>query len=116
MMGPKSTRVTACARPFCGPCNAIVCCLAQLEMRYRPGTARQKGRVARALEKLPNLSAAMERGELSYSNVRALTRVACGATEEYLLSIAKHGTEKNRTHLFLRINGAGARMFGSALA
>lgn len=34
----------------------------------------------------------MERGELSYSKVRALTRVACPATEEYFLSIALHGT------------------------
>jgi len=29
------------------------------------------------------------------SNVRALTRVACEATEEYLLSIARHGTAEH---------------------
>jgi hypothetical protein len=34
----------------------------------------------------------MERGELSYSKARALTRVACPATEEALLNIALHGT------------------------
>ena len=34
----------------------------------------------------------MEKGELSYSKVRALTRVACANTEEYLLEIALHGT------------------------
>jgi hypothetical protein len=34
----------------------------------------------------------MERGQLSYSKVRALTRVACTATEEYFLDIALHGT------------------------
>ena len=34
----------------------------------------------------------MEKGELSYSKVRALTRVACANTEEYLLQIALHGT------------------------
>lgn len=34
----------------------------------------------------------MERGQLSYSKVRALTRVACAATEEYFLDIALHGT------------------------
>ena len=44
------------------------------------GAAREKVRVARALEKLPKVSAAMERGELSYSNARAITRVACEAT------------------------------------
>lgn len=57
--------------------------------------AREKVRVARALEKLPHIAAAMERGELSYSNVRALTRVACEATEEYLLMIARHGTAEH---------------------
>lgn len=56
------------------------------------GAAREKVRVARALEALPSISAAMERGELSYSKVRALTRVATPATEETLLMIAQHGT------------------------
>jgi Domain of unknown function (DUF222) len=55
-------------------------------------TAREKVRVARALESLPKISAAMARGELSYWKVRELTRVACEGTEEYLLSIALHGT------------------------
>jgi hypothetical protein len=56
------------------------------------GAAREKVRVAHALVKLPKISAAMEKGELSYSKVRELTRVACSGTEEYLLSIALHGT------------------------
>jgi hypothetical protein len=56
------------------------------------GAAREKLRVAHALEKLPRISAAMARGELSYSKVRALTRVAAAETEELLLSIALHGT------------------------
>jgi Domain of unknown function (DUF222) len=55
-------------------------------------TAREKVRVARALESLPKISASMARGELSYWKVRELTRVACEGTEEYLLSIALHGT------------------------
>ena len=55
-------------------------------------TAREKVRVARALENLPKISAAMSRGELSYWKARELTRVACQGTEEYLLSIAMHGT------------------------
>ncbi|HEY0680964.1 MAG TPA: DUF222 domain-containing protein [Steroidobacter sp.] len=54
--------------------------------------AREKVRTARALENLPKISAAMERGEISYSKVRELTRVACPATEDYLLMIATHGT------------------------
>ncbi len=56
------------------------------------GAAREKVRVANALEKLPLIGAAMARGELSYSKVRALTRVACEATEPTFLSIALHGT------------------------
>ena len=56
------------------------------------GAAREKVRVAHALEKLPRISAAMERGTLSYSKVRALSRVANEATEEYFLDIALHGT------------------------
>jgi Domain of unknown function (DUF222) len=56
------------------------------------GAAREKVRTARALEDLPKISAAMARGEVCYSKVRALTRVACSGTEEYFLSIALHGT------------------------
>jgi hypothetical protein len=56
------------------------------------GAARERVRVAHALEALPHIAASMSRGELSYSKVRALTRVACPATEENLLNIALHGT------------------------
>ncbi len=38
-------------------------------------TAREKVRVARALERLPLVAKAMSRGELSFSRVRAITRV-----------------------------------------
>jgi hypothetical protein len=56
------------------------------------GAAREKVRVAHALPTLPKIAAAMARGELSYSKVRALTRVAEEATEDYFLMIALHGT------------------------
>ncbi len=59
------------------------------------GAARERVRVAHALENLPRISAAMARGEVSYSKVRALTRIACEETEEYLLSIALHGTAQH---------------------
>jgi uncharacterized protein DUF222/HNH endonuclease len=55
------------------------------------GAAREKVRVALALRDLPRVSAAMGRGELSYSKVRALTRAATPETEELFLSIALHG-------------------------
>jgi hypothetical protein len=56
------------------------------------GAAREKVRVARALDALPTLSAAMRRGELSYSKVRALTRIATPANEAELLVFAMAGT------------------------
>jgi hypothetical protein len=56
------------------------------------GAAREKVRVAHALEGLPNISAAMARGQISYSKVRAMTRVATAETDDYWLSIARHGT------------------------
>ena len=56
------------------------------------GTAREQVRVARALGGLPQTSAALAAGTLSYSKVRAMTRVACAATESSLLNIAEYGT------------------------
>lgn len=56
------------------------------------GAAREKVRVAHALENLPKISQAMECGQLSYSKVRALTRIACAEIEELLVMIALHGT------------------------
>ena len=52
------------------------------------GAAREKLRVATALADLNHVSAAMARGQLSYSKVRALTRVASPATEARLLAVA----------------------------
>src|SRR6202022_2907135 len=69
------------------------------------GAAREKVRVAHSLEKLPRISAAMARGELSYSKARALTRVACAQTEEYFLSIALHGTAAHVKNLVRQFRG-----------
>ena len=54
--------------------------------------AREKVRVARALPSLPLISAAFAGGVVSYSKVRAMTRVATPENEDYLLMIARHGT------------------------
>jgi hypothetical protein len=56
------------------------------------GAAREKVRAARALERLPLTSAAMARGELSFSQVRALTRVAKPDTEHALVELARGAT------------------------
>ena len=54
--------------------------------------AREKVRVAHALKDLPLISDAFRRGELSYSKVRAMTRIADASNEDYLLMITRHGT------------------------
>lgn len=54
--------------------------------------AREKVRVANALGDLPKIGASFASGEISYSKVRAMTRVATPDNEDYLLQIARHGT------------------------
>ena len=56
------------------------------------GPAREKVRVARRLPSLPLISAALAKGEISYSKVRALTRIATADNEAELLAFADHGT------------------------
>ncbi len=50
--------------------------------------AREYVRVAEALQELPVTRAAFARGELTFSKVRALTRVATASSEEGLLDLA----------------------------
>lgn len=54
--------------------------------------ARKQLRVAHSLEHLPGIAEAFRLGEVSYSKVRAMTRVATSDNERYLLQIARHGT------------------------
>jgi Domain of unknown function (DUF222)/HNH endonuclease len=55
-------------------------------------TALEKVRVAHALKTLPGISGAFASGELSYSKVRALTRVASRSNEDELLLFALRAT------------------------
>jgi Domain of unknown function (DUF222)/HNH endonuclease len=57
-----------------------------------PRSAREHVRVARSLRELPSIRGAFSRGELSYSKVRALTRVAEPDSEEELIELARHAT------------------------
>jgi len=57
-----------------------------------PQAAREQVRVARALKELPLIREAFGAGRISYSKVRAMTRVATPDSEEYLLMLAEHGT------------------------
>jgi len=56
---------------------------------YGPHAARERMRVARALVRLPETTAALARGELSYSAARELTRVATDETETAWLARAQ---------------------------
>jgi hypothetical protein len=53
---------------------------------------REKVRVARALIELPKIRTTFGEGRVSYSKVRALTRIATPASEAALLNVALHST------------------------
>ena len=59
------------------------------KLGYGPHAARERMRVARTLVKLPQTTAALARGELTYSAVRELTRVATAETEVSWLAAAE---------------------------
>ncbi|MBZ0119882.1 MAG: 13E12 repeat family protein, partial [Sandaracinaceae bacterium] len=56
------------------------------------GAARERLRIARALVSLPAIDSAFSKGQLSYSKVRAMTRVATPENEGQLLELALHST------------------------
>jgi hypothetical protein len=58
----------------------------------QPSAAREYVRVARALGDFRLIDAALASGNLSYSKVRAITRVATPETEQGLIDIAMHAT------------------------
>ena len=80
-----------------GWANGFRSCAAWLTWRVglSPGAAREHVRVARALGTLPRVAQALARGELSYSKVRELTRVATPETEERLLAVGRAGTAEH---------------------
>lgn len=57
-----------------------------------PTAAREHVRVARRIAELPRVRAAFSRGELSYSKVRALTRVEDVRHEEEIVDLARNAT------------------------
>lgn len=69
-------------------------CAAWLGWRIGLGleAAREQVRVARALGSLPKLDALFGRGEIGYSKVRAITRVATPDNEQDFIDVAAHAT------------------------
>ncbi len=57
-----------------------------------PCASRERIRIGRALERLPHIDAAFRDGAISYSKVRAITRVATPHTDAMLLAIAEGGS------------------------
>ena len=82
------------------------------------GAARERVRVARALETLPLLAEALARGELSYAKVRALTRVATPETEARLLGggARGHGRPRRADRARLAVGGPAGRGSGDRAA
>jgi hypothetical protein len=74
--------------------------------------AREHLRVAEALQELPVTRAAFSRGELTFTKVRALTKVATAASEEGLLGLAAALTAsqlERALRVFRRIAASAAR-------
>src|SRR3990167_9219262 len=69
-------------------------CAAWLSWRVglAPGAARERVRVAHALHGLPRTDEAMRIGQVSYSKVRAMTRVATADNEAALVEMARSAT------------------------
>lgn len=53
---------------------------------------REKVRVARRLRELPVITEAFRTGQVSYSKVRSITRIATPENEDYLVELATHST------------------------
>ncbi len=62
-------------------------------------TAREKVRIARSLDDLPRIEEAFRSGELSYSKVRAITRIAEWDTEAELIELARGTTAEHVSRL-----------------
>jgi len=73
-----------------------------------PAAAREHVRVARRLERLPAIRAAFAQGQLSYSKVRALTRVEGVVREGELLELARHASAAQLERLVRAYRGVVA--------
>jgi hypothetical protein len=71
--------------------------------------AHERVRVARALRGLPAIRAAFSAGELSFSQVRAITRVATAENEETYVGIARHATGGQLEQLVRGVRRATAK-------
>ena len=80
------------------------------------GTAREKLRIAHALKELPLISEAFEAGNLSYSKVRVMTRVATVENEAELIEMARKMTVLHLTEHCKQRSNAQKASTAAALA
>jgi hypothetical protein len=89
-------------------------------LSYRCGvslsTGREHVRVGRALAALPRITAGFAAGELSYSKVRALVRIATADTEDELIRLAHVATAAQLEQLVAGYLGATRDAAASQLA
>ena len=71
--------------------------------------AREKVRVAHALKQLPLISASFALGELSFSKVRAVTRIADSKNEKEFLELARYATAAQVERLVRAYRGVERR-------
>ena len=81
-----------------------------------PCAARERIRIGRALERLPRIDAAFRDGAISYSKVRAITRVATPETDAMLLAIAEGSSAAQLESLvrtYEQVGGSGGKRASS---
>ena len=71
------------------------------------GAGRERVRVARALEGLPLVRAEFAAGRLTYSKVRAITRVATEHTEQMLVELGLAGTAAQLERVCFGVSARG---------
>ena len=79
-----------------------------------PKASSEHLRVARALGRLPLIDQAFANGEISYSKVRAVTRIAEPDSQQSLLDIAKSATAEQLDRIIAGWRRAHAHARGSA--
>lgn len=81
--------------------------------------ARERIRIGRNLTRLPHIDEAFHRGEINYSKVRAVTRVANGETDRMMLALAKSSSANELERLvrtYERTDGVPAKSETSSFA
>ncbi|MBX3271119.1 MAG: DUF222 domain-containing protein [Sandaracinaceae bacterium] len=83
-------------------------------LNLEPGTAREQVRVANRLAELPRLDEELKHARVTYSQVRAITRVATGENEARLIELAKVSTAAQLERIVRGVREVNAQVDGTA--